>query len=225
MFIMGFVNVTRIWTLMIPILLFLLHVSESYPRFHLIEVGVKNGPEGSTQSQTIEIRNLGDMKPGRVYDGITPDYIGEARVNFKVGIGYPDMQFQLRLELLGNDDKPNPTLPDTTLDSLKLTTSPQVGSGKTVVFSNLQFSKTNKIETLNLLSKHETIPYLVDDIMLLTIETFHRKPEEKGSGKENEDGKKTPVWKILVPIFVVLTVLAIALVFLVRRKRIHGSYC
>ena len=54
--------------------------------------------------------------------------------------------------------------------------------------------------------------------MKLTIDVHYKIPEEKDGDKEPG---KTPVWKIVVPIVVVLTVAAIAVGVVVRRRMMN----
>ena len=178
------------------------------------------GAEGKTNSLTLEIHQFSQMIPGIAYGGIRRASLSKGNLEFGVGIGSSDKQFKLTQRVLGNNGESSDTLPDTTIDSVKLTMHPKSGAGKTVVFSNVQFCKTNKMtQTLNLLSKDEVASYTEGDYMQLTIQVVHDKPEKKGSAKDG-----IPAWNIVIPVLLVLVVAGIAVEFLVRRKRTRGSY-
>ena len=178
------------------------------------------GAEGKTNSLKLEIHQFSQMNRGIAYGGIRRVSLSEGYLEFGVGIGSSDKQFKLTLQILGNNGESSDTLPNTTLDSVKLTMNPKSGVGKTVVFSNVQFSKTNKMtQILNLLSKDEVAPYAQGNFMQLVIQVVHGKPERKGSANDG-----IPASKIVVPVLFVLVVAGIVVAFLVRRKRIRGTY-
>ena len=102
---------------------------------------------------------------------------------------------------------------------MNVTVTPQKGNGKKIIFSNVKFTQPNDmIQRFPLLSQNELVPYNEGDFMKLTIDVHYKIPEEKG--REKEPGK-TPAWKIVVPIVVVLTVAAIAVGVVVRRRMMN----
>lgn len=179
-----------------------------------------------TDKLILEIHEFSQMDPGKTYSGIPYVSLSEGNLNFGIGIASSSKQLKLVLKILGKNGKPDDTLPETTLSSVKLIMNPTSGEGKTVAFQSVQLSKTNKMtEILTLLSENELRPFIQGNFMQLVINVVHDKAEEKPKekGNENENGK-TPAWKIVVPILVVLLTAGIAVGFLVRRKRIYGKY-
>ena len=167
------------------------------------------GPEGKMSSLTLEIHQFSEIDLGKAYGGIPEVSLSGGKLQFGVGIGSSDKKFKLALLILGKNGKASDTLPDTTIDSVKVTMNPKSVTGKTAVFSNLQFSKTNKMtQVVSLLSKDEVAPFTQDDYMQLIITVLYDKPERKKSEKG-----KTPAWKIIVPVVVVLVIAGIAVGF------------
>ena len=212
------VNMKRFLTFVLFIFFAFLDVSLSDPMILETEFGSGSGPQGTSVYVGAEIHRFSEIIPGKAYAGSYLFPAQEGQMKYAIGIG--DKQFKLILLIRDwRTNKPYKNFKDTMLHSVSVTVTPEEGDGKKFTFSNVKFTQQDDmVVRFPLLSQNELSPYNEGDFMKLTINVQYTKPEEKG--REKEPGK-TPAWKIVVPIVVVLTVVAIAVGFVVRRRMMN----
>ena len=216
---MDVVNMKSFLTFVLLIFLALLDVSVCDPRIFETSSGVGDGSLGSSIFFTAEIHEFNQVVPGKAYTGPSFFPVNSGQVRYAVGIGSSDKQLKLIFDIRDwINGKPTEQLNEMIFDSVDVTVTPNQGAGKKLSFSNVQFTKQNDlIQRLPLLSENELIPYTQGNFMKLQIDILYNKPP-KIPKKGDDENKKTPAWKIVVPIVVVLAVAAIAVGFVVRRR-------
>ena len=176
---MGFINVVCASTLLILNLLALPYVSESSPSSGPLISMTREFPVPGGEGKQLDIFLLRQLQSTDVYTVQYPFQLQDKRIEFGLFVGSSNKNFNLLLRIRGNDGEWNDTLVDQTLASVKLTMIHlgfAGGAPKTVTFSNVQFSKTDKLtQVLNLLSEDEFVPFLQNDGMTLVMEIVYDK--------------------------------------------------
>ena len=219
---MSFVNMTRFLTFVLLIFLALPNVSVSDPFIFEKLSGSGGGTLGATIDLLLDITQLNEIAPGKAYTGPSFFPVSQGQMRYAIGIGVPDQQFKLIFVIRDwINGKPIEQLNETIFDSVKVTITPNQGAGKTISFTDLEFTKLNNMtQRLPLLSQNEMNPYTQGDFMSLGINIEFLKPKNKKDKKRGDGDGKTPAWKIVVPIVVVLCVAGIAVgVVVIRRRR------